>query len=149
DTLSRGRLIAGFVRGIGTEYHATGMNPAFSHERYLEAHDLITQAWTREGPFNFEGRHFNYRYVNLWPRPYMKIRKALGSRPRTHDIDGLIESGTVIAGTPRTVRDKINRVRDETGVNNLVAMLQFGVMSDELALRNMEMFASEVMPHLR
>lgn len=79
----------------------------------------------------------------------MKMRKALGSRPRTHSIDGLIESGTVIAGTPKTVRDKIKRVQDETGVDNLVAMLQFGVMSDELALRNMEMFASEVMPHLR
>jgi hypothetical protein len=28
-------------------------------------------------------------------------------------------------------------------------MLQFGVLSDELAKRSMEMFASEVMPHLR
>jgi hypothetical protein len=28
-------------------------------------------------------------------------------------------------------------------------MLQFGVMSDELTRRNMEMFASEVMPHLK
>ena len=28
-------------------------------------------------------------------------------------------------------------------------MLQFGVLNDELTKRNMEMFASEVMPHLR
>jgi hypothetical protein len=28
-------------------------------------------------------------------------------------------------------------------------MLQFGVLPDELTRRNMEMFASEVMPHLR
>ena len=264
DTLSRGRLIAGFVRGIGTEYHAMGINPAFSHERYLEAHDMIVQAWTRPGPFEFEGEHYNNRYVNLWPRPYqtphppiwvpsqgssetiawaaaperkypflvtfaaqdlvvrylnmyrdqakkfgyeaggeqlgwaapiyvaeteeraraeakagaeslfndylynpwemllppgymsissmkatVKMRKALGSRPRTHTIDSLIDSGTVIVGTPKTVREKIEKVRDQTGVDNLVAMLQFGVMSDELALRNMELFATEVMPHLR
>ncbi len=32
DNLSEGRLITGFVRGIGTEYHATGVSPAFSHE---------------------------------------------------------------------------------------------------------------------
>ena len=70
DNLSRGRIITGFVRGIGTEYHATGLNPAFSHERYQEAHDLIVAAWTRPGPFEFEGQHYNYRYVNLWPRPY-------------------------------------------------------------------------------
>jgi alkanesulfonate monooxygenase SsuD/methylene tetrahydromethanopterin reductase-like flavin-dependent oxidoreductase (luciferase family) len=79
----------------------------------------------------------------------VKMRKALGSRPRTHTIDSLIDSGTVIAGTPKTVREKIEKVRDQTGVDNLVAMLQFGVMSDELALRNMELFATEVMPHLR
>ena len=264
DTLSRGRLIAGFVRGIGTEYHAMGINPAFSHERYLEAHDMIVQAWTRPGPFEFEGQHYNNRYVNLWPRPYqtphppiwvpsqgssetirwaaaperkypflvtfaaqdlvvrylnmyrdqakefgyeasgeqlgwaapiyvaetqerareeakagaeslfndylynpwemllppgymsvssmkatIKMRKALGSRPRTHTIDSLMESGTVIVGTPKSVREQIAKVRDQTGVDNLVSMLQFGVMSDELALRNMELFASEVMPHLR
>ncbi len=34
-----------------------------------EAHDLIIQAWTRPGPFAFEGDHYNYRYVNIWPRP--------------------------------------------------------------------------------
>jgi alkanesulfonate monooxygenase SsuD/methylene tetrahydromethanopterin reductase-like flavin-dependent oxidoreductase (luciferase family) len=34
-----------------------------------EAHDLIIQAWTRPGPFAFEGEHYNYRYVNIWPRP--------------------------------------------------------------------------------
>jgi hypothetical protein len=70
DNMSRGRMIAGFVRGIGTEYHSTGTNPVFSHERFHEAHDLIVQAWTRPGPFEFEGEHYNNRYVNLWPRPY-------------------------------------------------------------------------------
>ncbi|MGA3140415.1 MAG: LLM class flavin-dependent oxidoreductase [Xanthobacteraceae bacterium] len=72
DVLSKGRLIAGFVRGIGAEYHSTGVNPAFSHERFHEAHDLIVKAWTTPGPFEFEGDHFRLRYVNLWPRPYQK-----------------------------------------------------------------------------
>ena len=70
DNLSKGRIITGFVRGIGNEYHATGINPYFSHERFQEAHDLIVAAWTRPGPFEFEGEHYNLRYVNLWPRPY-------------------------------------------------------------------------------
>ena len=34
DNLTRGRFIAGFVRGIGAEYHAMGINPAQSQERY-------------------------------------------------------------------------------------------------------------------
>ena len=72
DNLTRGRLIAGFVRGIGAEYHAWGVNPAFSHERFHEAHDLIIRAWTEPGPFSFEGKHYHFEYVNCWPRPYQE-----------------------------------------------------------------------------
>jgi alkanesulfonate monooxygenase SsuD/methylene tetrahydromethanopterin reductase-like flavin-dependent oxidoreductase (luciferase family) len=64
-------------------------------------------------------------------------------------VDSLIGSGTAIIGSPKTVRDAIARVRDATGLKRLVTMLQFGVLPDDLARRNMEMFASEVMPHLR
>ncbi len=49
DVVSGGRIISGFVRGTGMEY--------------------FIQAWTRPGPFAFEGEHYNYRYVNIWPRP--------------------------------------------------------------------------------
>ena len=263
DNLSKGRIITGFVRGIGNEYHATGINPYWSHERFQEAHDLIVQAWTRPGPFAFEGEHFNNRYVNLWPRPYqtphppiwipsmgssetikwaadparkypflvtfsgrdlvarylnlyreqakqfgyecspnqlgwaspvyvadtdarakeearagmeslfndflavpfqmllppgytslssmkntMRMRKQLGAQKR-HSLEELMESGTVVVGSPKTVRDELSALRDKTGANNLVTMLQFGVLPDDLAKRNMEMFASEVMPHLK
>jgi alkanesulfonate monooxygenase SsuD/methylene tetrahydromethanopterin reductase-like flavin-dependent oxidoreductase (luciferase family) len=263
DNLSRGRIITGFVRGIGNEYHATGINPFYSHERFQEAHDLIVAAWTRPGPFPFEGEHYNFRYVNLWPRPYqqphppiwipsmgssetikwaaaperkypflvtfaardlvtrflnlyreqarqfgyeaapdqigwatpvyvadtderaraeakagieslfndflavpfqmlmppgytslasmkntLKVRKALGAQKRL-TAEELIESGTVVVGSPQTVRDELSRLRDATGAGKLVTMLQFGVLSDELTRRNMETFVSEVMPHLR
>jgi len=72
DVISGGRLISGFVRGIGAEYHTFGVNPTFSHDRFHEAHDLIVRAWTEPGPFAFQGRHYNVQYVNLWPRPYQK-----------------------------------------------------------------------------
>ncbi|MBX5466976.1 MAG: LLM class flavin-dependent oxidoreductase [Firmicutes bacterium] len=69
DVLSHGRIISGFVRGIGAEYHSFGVNPAFSHDRFHEAHDLIVAAWTRPGPFRWDGRHYQFPYVNPWPRP--------------------------------------------------------------------------------
>jgi alkanesulfonate monooxygenase SsuD/methylene tetrahydromethanopterin reductase-like flavin-dependent oxidoreductase (luciferase family) len=72
DNLSRGRIIQGLVRGIGAEYHASGVNPYFSHARFLEAHDLVLKAWTQPGPFAFEGEFFDFRYVNVWPRPYQQ-----------------------------------------------------------------------------
>ncbi len=70
DNLSRGRFIAGFVRGIGAEYHSTGVNPTESQERFNEAHDLIIRAWTEPGPFRSIGKHYRFEYVNVWPRPY-------------------------------------------------------------------------------
>lgn len=72
DVLTRGRLISGFVRGVGAEYFSMGANPVHSLERHQEAHDLVVRAWTEPGPFAFEGRHYHFEYVNLWPRPYQK-----------------------------------------------------------------------------
>jgi alkanesulfonate monooxygenase SsuD/methylene tetrahydromethanopterin reductase-like flavin-dependent oxidoreductase (luciferase family) len=69
DHLSGGRIITGFVRGIGSEYFASGVNPTHSHARFYEAHELILRAWTEVGPFRFQGRHYQFEYVNLWPRP--------------------------------------------------------------------------------
>lgn len=69
DVISGGRLIAGMVVGGGPEYYSNGLNPAEARERFYEAHDLIVQAWTRPGPFVFNGKYYKLRYVNPWPRP--------------------------------------------------------------------------------
>jgi alkanesulfonate monooxygenase SsuD/methylene tetrahydromethanopterin reductase-like flavin-dependent oxidoreductase (luciferase family) len=72
DVLSGGRIISGFVRGIGCEHFSSGVNPTYSRERFHEAHDLILRAWTEAGPFAFEGKHFRVRYANIWPRPLQR-----------------------------------------------------------------------------
>jgi alkanesulfonate monooxygenase SsuD/methylene tetrahydromethanopterin reductase-like flavin-dependent oxidoreductase (luciferase family) len=72
DNITGGRVISGFVRGIGAEYFSFGANPTFSHERFHEAHDLIIRAWTEPGPFEFFGKHYHFQYVNVWPRPYQQ-----------------------------------------------------------------------------
>jgi alkanesulfonate monooxygenase SsuD/methylene tetrahydromethanopterin reductase-like flavin-dependent oxidoreductase (luciferase family) len=69
DVLSGGRIIAGMVVGLGVEAYTYEVNPTFFRERYREAHDLIVEAWTRPGPFHFEGKHYDFRFVNVWPRP--------------------------------------------------------------------------------
>jgi alkanesulfonate monooxygenase SsuD/methylene tetrahydromethanopterin reductase-like flavin-dependent oxidoreductase (luciferase family) len=72
DVMTGGRLISGFVRGVGSEYFSFGTNPVHSLERHQEAHDLVVRAWTEPGPFAFEGKHYHCEYVNLWPRPYQQ-----------------------------------------------------------------------------
>lgn len=69
DVISGGRIISGFVRGIGCEYFNNGVVPSDSVERFNEAHDLIIKAWTDDGPFTWQGDHFYIPNVNPVPRP--------------------------------------------------------------------------------
>jgi alkanesulfonate monooxygenase SsuD/methylene tetrahydromethanopterin reductase-like flavin-dependent oxidoreductase (luciferase family) len=262
DALSHGRIVAGFVRGIGCEYHASGVNPTYSHERFHEAHDLIIRAWTRPGPFAFEGEHYNFRYANLWPRPVQRPHppvwipsqgsaetiewaaaperkypfiitfSPVESVMRFHDIykeqargygyeaDGaqlgwavpvyvaetdaiaireaaehierlfnnflytptemvlppgytsvksmkailatkkgmttvkqtmkdILEKGTLLVGSPATVREKIEAAHARSGFKVLVPMIQFGTLPDALVRKSVEMFAKDVMPTLK
>jgi len=79
DVISGGRIISGFVRGIGAEYHSFGMDPSVSRDRFYEAHDLIVAAWTRPGPFEWYGKHYKLRYVNPWPRPLQQPHPPIWS----------------------------------------------------------------------
>ena len=72
DLISEGRLVSGFVRGLGTEYLATNANPVHNRERFQEAHDLIIKAWTTPGPFRYEGNHYHFRIVNPFQVPLQK-----------------------------------------------------------------------------
>jgi alkanesulfonate monooxygenase SsuD/methylene tetrahydromethanopterin reductase-like flavin-dependent oxidoreductase (luciferase family) len=72
DMISGGRLISGFVRGGGVENLANNVNPVYNRERFEEAHDVIMAAWTRPGPFSWEGKHFQYRVINPWALPLQK-----------------------------------------------------------------------------
>ncbi|VCU71883.1 Alkanal monooxygenase alpha chain [Pigmentiphaga humi] len=269
DCMSRGRIIAGFVRGIGAEYHSSLINPTESHSRFHEAHDLIIRAWTETGPFDWRGEHYELKYANPWPRPYQQphppvwvpsqgsletiewaadpkrkypflvtfsardtvIKNLLAYRQQARDfgyeaepgqlgwaapvyvaetdeqaidearagmealfndylnltpemllppgyssmasmkklmeakraigrsgfgkgtgrqsIERLIDQGTAIVGSPKTVLEKIRAVQSETGLGNFVAMLQFGTLGNEPAWRNQRLFASEVLPALK
>ena len=79
DVASGGRIISGFVRGIGAEYQTFQLDPTQSRDRFHEAHDLIVAAWTRPGPFEWYGRHFKLRYVNPWPRPLQQPHPPIWS----------------------------------------------------------------------
>ena len=262
DSITGGRLVAGFVRGIGAEYHSSGTNPAESHERFHEAHDLILRAWTEPGPFLFESKHYQFRYVNVWPRPYQKPHPPVwipsqGSRetiewasnPRrkytylqtfspvsalakymgmykeaaarhgyeatpqqlgwsvpiyvadtdelarqeakphieslvnkflpmaaetlfppgylslesmkgilqakssitagSQTIDDLLQKGMFLCGSPATVAQQIEHYQKQIGFGYVLPMLQFGTLPHDLTTRNLELFATKVIPSLR
>jgi alkanesulfonate monooxygenase SsuD/methylene tetrahydromethanopterin reductase-like flavin-dependent oxidoreductase (luciferase family) len=262
DNLTRGRLICGFVRGIGAEYHANPVNPTESHERFHEAHDLIIQSWTEPGPTTYEGKHYHINYVNVWPRPYqaphppiwipsqgsaetiewaahpsrkypfiitfspaesvmkfltmyqeqcekygytcssgqlgwampiyvaetdeqaqeeagihierlfnnflrmpmemllppgytsiasikriIETKKGVSTEKAT--LKKILELDTAMIGSPETVRQKIEHYHAQVPFGTVVGMMQFGTLPHDLTMRNIRMFAEEVMPHFR
>ena len=100
DVISRGRLDMGFVKGVPFEIAPANTNPADLQDRFWEAHDLILKCWTsHDGPFNFEGRWFHGREVNVWPRPYQQPHppvwitmgsKGSGARIASHKHVGAV-----------------------------------------------------------
>lgn len=91
DVLSEGRIVSGFVRGTGMEYHSMRANPAYSRERFWEAHDLILKAWTDDGPFAWKGKHYDIPYVNPWPKPYQQPHPPIWL-PGTGSVETITEA---------------------------------------------------------
>ena len=72
DLISGGRVLSGFVRGVGVESWWANTNPVHNRERFEECHDLIMKCWTDPGPFRWEGKHYHFRHVNPWCLPLQK-----------------------------------------------------------------------------
>jgi alkanesulfonate monooxygenase SsuD/methylene tetrahydromethanopterin reductase-like flavin-dependent oxidoreductase (luciferase family) len=73
DCMSGGRMVAGVPVGSSMDTcGVAGLPPTQVRPRWYEGMELIRQAWTRPGPFPFNGRFNKYRYVNPWPTPLQK-----------------------------------------------------------------------------
>ena len=68
--------------------------------------------------------------------------------PRGATYEECLADGTVITGSPATVRAEIERQTAELGINYLLTYLFLGTMSLADALRSLQLFSTEVMPHL-
>ncbi|MDB6180035.1 LLM class flavin-dependent oxidoreductase [Paracoccus fistulariae] len=68
---------------------------------------------------------------------------------RTASFRELRDAGCVICGSPETVRDQLVEMCIDFGIGNLHAMLQYGSMPKALTQQNIDLFASEVLPHLK
>jgi alkanesulfonate monooxygenase SsuD/methylene tetrahydromethanopterin reductase-like flavin-dependent oxidoreductase (luciferase family) len=118
DVVSRGRLELGLVKGYTTEVAPANVNPASLGDRFWEAHDLIVKAMTtHDGDFNWEGDHFHYRHVNIWPRPYQQPSPPIwitGFTPSS--ARPIAERGHVVAGgiSARLGRDLFAAYRGRT-----------------------------------
>jgi alkanesulfonate monooxygenase SsuD/methylene tetrahydromethanopterin reductase-like flavin-dependent oxidoreductase (luciferase family) len=260
DVITGGRIVSGFVRGLGDEYTSLNVDPSRSRERFNEAYELVVRAWSEPGPFEFIGKHYKLRYVNVWPRPVQQphppiwvpgfgspetwrwcadhrytwmsvfapttlIKKWVdeyrrvaadefgyaldpkqvamsipvyvaetdeiayregkqhlewlyytglkhknehlfppgymsasafraflrsGFKPYSEmSYDELLEGGYAVVGSPETVRKKIAEWQEMLGFGIFIPLLQIGDMPHYRTVKNMELFATEVMPYFK
>lgn len=116
DVMSRGRVDLGLVKGYPTEIAPANINPATIGERFWEAHDLLLKTLTHhDGDFNWEGKHFHYRHVNIWPRPYQAPRPDVWITCFTpHSAGRIADNGHVVAAglNARNGRNIYKRYRE-------------------------------------
>ena len=65
------------------------------------------------------------------------------------DFDGLFAQQIVIAGSPETVREQVQRAVDETGINYFCSIFAWGDFTPEQVMRSVQLFADEVMPNIK
>ena len=73
-------------------------------------------------------------------------RKAYTGELKWKDF---IEQGFIIAGSPESVRQQLEEAAKALHVGQMMLLLQFGSMPPELVRKNTELFAREVLPHVR
>lgn len=156
DVLSNGRLEMGLVKGAPYEIHPANTNPGRFMRRYWEAHDLILKALsTTTGPFNWEGEHFHYRNVNIWPRPIqqptppvwmtgLSVDSGIMAAERGHVI-GTLLSGSVAAPMFNAYRKRASELGWTAGPDRFAYAACIGVgKTREEGLRRAHLIADYV-----
>ena len=76
-----------------------------------------------------------------------RAARAVGGAPPT--FDDIVDRGWVIAGSPDTVRERLDASITELRFGHLLCLVQIGNMRDELVRMNTTLFADKVLPGLR
>jgi alkanesulfonate monooxygenase SsuD/methylene tetrahydromethanopterin reductase-like flavin-dependent oxidoreductase (luciferase family) len=92
--------------------------------------------------------HYHANLTYLWRLNVGDELVVRQSVPVAATFDDAMREGTIIAGTPATVRAEIERQSAELGINYLLTYMMFGTMPLADALRSLQLFRSEVMPKL-
>jgi alkanesulfonate monooxygenase SsuD/methylene tetrahydromethanopterin reductase-like flavin-dependent oxidoreductase (luciferase family) len=112
DNLMPGRLVVGMLRGITGEYLTYGLNPSEARERTSEGMELVLKAWTEPQPFGWQGRHFRFRTVSVWPRPVQQPHPptyALGTSRESCEFAARHHLGLGVSYAPFEVIAKATR----------------------------------------
>jgi hypothetical protein len=92
------------------------------------------------------------KFFNISPRSYQNVvgsftrRNYMGTQNTWED---LMDGHFILAGSPATVREQLLFILKELEAGIMLCLFQIGSMPHELALKSMNLFATEVMPQVR
>ncbi|MEX2034437.1 MAG: LLM class flavin-dependent oxidoreductase [Xanthobacteraceae bacterium] len=78
-----------------------------------------------------------------------KVRGTFPPIAIAADFDQARASGTLVVGSPNTVRNVLTAQAERCGYNYLVLLLAFGSLTHEQQMHSLQLFQSEIMPALR
>ncbi|TFY98615.1 LLM class flavin-dependent oxidoreductase [Ramlibacter rhizophilus] len=94
-----------------------------------------------------EARRRGIQAHQLWYQRFGYLWAKFDPRmPAAYDADKHLATGTLIFGSPQTVRARIEEEVAATGANHFVTRFAFGDLRHEESLRSLELFTREVMP---
>jgi alkanesulfonate monooxygenase SsuD/methylene tetrahydromethanopterin reductase-like flavin-dependent oxidoreductase (luciferase family) len=92
----------------------------------------------------------------LLPPGYLSLKSMQGVMRAKAQMQGgdksleaVMKSGMFLCGSAKTVREQILRYQQEIGFGKILTMLQFATLPHDLAVKNMEIFARDVMGEIR
>jgi alkanesulfonate monooxygenase SsuD/methylene tetrahydromethanopterin reductase-like flavin-dependent oxidoreductase (luciferase family) len=96
-----------------------------------------------------EARRLGEQAHATWNAHIHHLTRRLG-RADVHNTEAYAADSAhpLIAGTPRSVTEKLGELIRATGINYLLCVFSFGDLAPRHALRSLELFASEVKPNL-
>ncbi len=68
---------------------------------------------------------------------------------KEYSYKDFVDKQFVIAGSPSTVREQLRDAARKLRVGNLMVLLHIGSMPHDLTIKNIDLFADEVMPHIK
>ncbi len=108
----------------------------------VHIHVAETDAKAREQArpaYELFAHNFSYRYVRRGnPERYADRR----------DFSHELERGSILVGSPGTVRERLRDYLDRSGANYVVGCFSFGSLPLEQSLTSLDLFTQEVMPAL-
>ncbi len=136
---------AGFLQLVAvSETDAKAEQEYFPHIRYFYDKCLHIAPELLAIPGHQDYRSLVHTMKNIAPDQAQLMAQVPGWKYRD-----FVENQFVIAGSPSTVRDQLMAAVKKLRVGNLMVLLHIGSMPHELTLKNIELFAREVMPHFR